>query len=153
MDPVLGAIELLEMVATEGFARRLRPTLVNVLLLAVAAVVLSRAVVLYRKGDVMTAHSEKRFFEFFYGAHVPAVSAPLTQAAPLLRDGEAVCLRSEVMRNAEWLQVMGVYFLSHQTVVVPRETSGAGAPVCRRTLLRIGSGPSPVLWRLADARR
>jgi hypothetical protein len=106
------------------------------LLAAVGAVVCSRAILLGRSVDVLTARSEKRFFGWAF--RDPPLNAALARMAPRLRDGEAICLQSRLARHDPWwLRVMGTYAFSRQVVVVPGEASKASTPPCKRTTVVI----------------
>ena len=106
------------------------------LLAAVVAILCSRAILLGRRIDVLTARSEKRFFGWAF--RDPALNAVLSTMAPRLRDGEAICLQSRVARHEPWwLRVMGTYFLSRQVVLVPGASSKASTPLCKRSTVII----------------
>jgi hypothetical protein len=137
------------MAAYEAMARRLRFAAGNLLLLAIAAVVISRAALLSGHGNILTARSEKRFFGWPYSD--ADLNVQLAAAAPRLADGEAVCLTRQPIRDPLWLRTMGIYFLPHQIVMVPGGASATAAPVCRRTVLLARPGRSLVLSRPPDA--
>lgn len=151
------------MAATKRFGRHLMSVLGSWLIIAVAVIVSTRLSALYLHKNVLVARSERLFFDWSYGAAGLALRHQLLRAAPLLRDGEAVCLIGDVVdqetqprRDSAWSLVMATYFLSRQIVIVPAAASkGEGIPACRRAVLLGRPDQSMLLWRspLGDNRR
>ena len=111
-------------------ARRIGKFFAGAVLAGVAVVVALRAAALVR-GEVRTARSETRYFEWAFGPDGQEFIDALTAAAPSLPEGATVCLDALPHRRA-WTRIVASYVLPGQDAVVSTLFRGRGSPPCRR---------------------
>ena len=124
------------------------------ILLAAIVVVGFRAAALAR-GEIRTARSETKFFEWAFGPDGQKTLDALA-AQPSLPEGATVCLDALPHRRV-WTRAVGSYVLPRQDVVVSTVFRRLGSPPCRRPEIAPGvraarfdaskGEPATVPWR------